>query len=93
MALALRLAAYELLRAESGDPVLLLDDVFAELDTARRQALANVAASAEQVLITAAVHEDIPRDWDAHKIEIGMTDDDTGRISQVQSNTEGEARE
>ena len=43
MALALRLAAYELLRADGGDPVLLLDDVFAELDTARRQALANVA--------------------------------------------------
>ena len=60
MALALRLAAYELLRADGGDPVLLLDDVFAELDTARRQALANVAASAEQVLVTAAVHEDIP---------------------------------
>ena len=60
----LRLAAYELLRAEGGDPVLLLDDVFAELDSARRQALANVAASAEQVLVTAAVHEDIPADWD-----------------------------
>ena len=45
MALALRLAAYELLRADGGDPVLLLDDVFAELDNARRQALANVAAS------------------------------------------------
>ncbi len=40
MALALRLAAYELLRAEGSDPVLLLDDVFAELDTARREALA-----------------------------------------------------
>ena len=67
MALALRLAAYELLRAEGGDPVLLLDDVFAELDTARRQALANVAASAEQVLVTAAVHEDVPQDWDASR--------------------------
>ena len=55
MALALRLAAYELLRAEGGDPVLLLDDVFAELDSARRRALAGVAASAEQVLVTAAV--------------------------------------
>jgi DNA replication and repair protein RecF len=42
-----------------------------------------VAATAEQVLITAAVHEDIPRDWDAKKIEIVMTDDDTGRISKV----------
>jgi DNA replication and repair protein RecF len=84
MALALRLAAYELLRAEGGDPVLLLDDVFAELDNARRQALANVAASAEQVLVTAAVNEDIPGDWDARRIEITMRDDDTGRVSEVQ---------
>jgi DNA replication and repair protein RecF len=85
MALALRLAAYELLRTEGGDPVLLLDDVFAELDNARRQALANVAASAEQVLVTAAVHDDIPPDWDARRIEITMRDDDTGRISMVQA--------
>jgi DNA replication and repair protein RecF len=84
MALALRLAAYELLRADGGDPVLLLDDVFAELDNARRQALANVAASAEQVLVTAAVHDDIPAGWDARRIEITMRDDDTGRISMVQ---------
>ena len=80
MALALRLAAYELLRAEGSDPVLLLDDVFAELDTARRRALVNVAASAEQVLVTAAVHDDVPLDWDVRRIEIGMRDDDTGRI-------------
>ncbi len=83
MAIALRLAAYELLRAESGDPVLLLDDVFAELDSARRQALANVAASAEQVLVTAAVHEDIPADWDVKRVEIVMRDDDAGRNSEV----------
>jgi DNA replication and repair protein RecF len=83
MTLALRLAAYELLRAEGGDPVLLLDDVFAELDSARRQALANVAASAEQVLVTAAVQEDIPGDWDAKRIEIVMRDDDAGRTSEV----------
>ena len=60
MALSLRLASYELLRSEGSDPVLLLDDVFAELDTSRRRALAAVAASAEQVLVTAAVAEDIP---------------------------------
>ncbi|HEX9832162.1 MAG TPA: DNA replication/repair protein RecF [Mycobacterium sp.] len=83
MALALRLAAYELLRADDGDPVLLLDDVFAELDSARRQALANVAASAEQVLVTAAVQDDIPQDWDAKRIEVVMRDDDAGRISEV----------
>ncbi|MBX7433743.1 DNA replication/repair protein RecF [Mycobacterium sp. Y57] len=84
MALALRLAAYELLRTE-GDPVLLLDDVFAELDSARRRALAQVADSAEQVLVTAAVAEDIPADWhDARRIDICMRDGDDGRISEVQ---------
>jgi DNA replication and repair protein RecF len=83
MALGLRLGAYELLRTDGSDPVLLLDDVFAELDTARRHALANVAASAEQVLVTAAVNEDVPVDWDARRIEITMHDEDTGRISEV----------
>ena len=61
-ALALRLGSYELLRAEWGDPVLLLDDVFAELDQRRRARLAEVAANAEQVLVTAAVDEDVPEE-------------------------------
>jgi DNA replication and repair protein RecF len=82
-ALSLRLAAYQLLRSEGSDPVLLLDDVFAELDVARRRALVEVAESAEQVLVTAAVAEDIPHDWDATRIMIGMRDDDAGRISEV----------
>lgn len=59
-ALALRLGSYELLRAEWGDPLLLLDDVFAELDQRRRARLAEVAVNAEQVLVTAAVDEDVP---------------------------------
>ncbi|MGQ0467137.1 MAG: DNA replication/repair protein RecF [Sporichthyaceae bacterium] len=62
-ALALRLASYELLRGEAGgstDPVLILDDVFAELDAGRRSRLAELVAGAEQVLITAAVAEDVP---------------------------------
>jgi DNA replication and repair protein RecF len=59
-ALALRLAAYELLRDGGDDPVLLLDDVFAELDTGRRERLAGVAAGAEQVIVTAAVPGDVP---------------------------------
>jgi DNA replication and repair protein RecF len=59
-ALALRLGGYELLRGDGVEPVLVLDDVFAELDRRRRAALAKVAASAEQVLITAAVAEDVP---------------------------------
>ena len=60
LALALRLAGYQLLRAGGEDPVLLLDDVFAELDSARRERLAELVASAEQVLVTAAVPEDVP---------------------------------
>jgi DNA replication and repair protein RecF len=59
-ALALRLASYDLLRAGGDDPILILDDVFAELDTQRRQRLAEMVADAEQVLVTAAVPADVP---------------------------------
>ncbi len=60
LALALRLASFDLLRTGREDPVLILDDVFAELDAGRRDRLAVLVAEAEQVLITAAVPEDIP---------------------------------
>src|SRR5689334_5007666 len=61
-ALGLKLAAYQLLRHDLGDdPVLLLDDVFAELDTGRRERLAAMVADCEQVLITAAVDADVPK--------------------------------
>jgi DNA replication and repair protein RecF len=59
-ALALRLASYDLLRADGDDPILILDDVFAELDTERRAQLAALVAGAEQVLVTAAVADDVP---------------------------------
>jgi len=59
-ALALRLASYDLLRADGDDPVLILDDVFAELDRGRRDQLAAIVGTAEQVLVTAAVAEDVP---------------------------------
>jgi DNA replication and repair protein RecF len=59
-ALALRLASYDLLRAEGDDPILVLDDVFAELDAGRRDQLAELVAGAEQVLVTAAVEADVP---------------------------------
>jgi DNA replication and repair protein RecF len=60
-ALGLKLAAYQLLRHDLGeDPVLILDDVFAELDTGRRERLAAMVADCEQVLITAAVDADVP---------------------------------
>ncbi|AGW40288.1 recombination protein F [Leifsonia xyli subsp. cynodontis DSM 46306] len=71
-ALALKLASAELLRRESvtGDPVLILDDVFAELDRARRRMLATAVAGYEQVLITAAVYEDVPAELAAHTVRI-----------------------
>ncbi len=59
-ALALRLASYDLLRAEGNEPVLVLDDVFAELDARRRERLAELVAHGEQVLVTAAVDDDVP---------------------------------
>ncbi|MBA2639581.1 MAG: DNA replication/repair protein RecF [Nocardioidaceae bacterium] len=60
LALSLRLGAYDLLRADGDDPVLVLDDVFAELDQDRRDRLARSVMSAEQVLVTAAVPADVP---------------------------------
>ena len=61
-ALGLRLASFQLLRQDLGDdPVLVLDDVFAELDAGRRQRLAGLVADCEQVLVTAAVADDVPR--------------------------------
>ena len=59
-ALSLRLASYDLLRSEGNEPVLVLDDVFAELDARRRERLAELVAPGEQVLVTAAVPEDVP---------------------------------
>ena len=60
LALALRLGAFQLLRDDAVEPVLVLDDVFAELDSTRRQRLAASVLSAEQVLVTAAVGADVP---------------------------------
>ena len=59
-ALALKLASYDLLRSDGDDPILILDDVFAELDAERRRQLAELVAGAEQVLVTAAVAADVP---------------------------------
>jgi DNA replication and repair protein RecF len=71
-ALSLRLASLELLKQESrlGDPILILDDVFAELDSIRREKLAQLVSGNEQVLITAAVIEDVPKILRANQINI-----------------------
>jgi DNA replication and repair protein RecF len=71
LALALKLATFALLRAEGEDPILILDDVFATLDAERRAALAAVARSAEQTLITAAVVDDVPPELRGVRVEVG----------------------
>jgi DNA replication and repair protein RecF len=71
LALALKLATFALLRADGEDPILILDDVFATLDAERRAALAAVARSAEQTLITAAVVDDVPAELRGVRVEVG----------------------
>lgn len=82
-ALALRLAVFSLLKREGTEPVLILDDVFAELDGKRRAALAELAAHAEQVLITAAVGADIPENLQATASihTVTAVDSEDGRVS------------
>ena len=70
LALALRLAAFQLLRSDGEDPVLLLDDVFAELDSSRRNRLAELVLDADQVLVTAAVPDDVPAGLSGARFEV-----------------------
>ena len=71
-ALALKLASADLIRkdARAGDPVLILDDVFAELDSTRRSRLASLISHNEQVIITAAVAEDVPSELNATRFNV-----------------------
>jgi DNA replication and repair protein RecF len=81
VALALRLGSYELLRADyplGAEPILVLDDVFAELDTDRREQLALVAAKAEQAVVTAAVPSDVPEQLLGARYDI-----DNGEVRRV----------
>ena len=77
-ALALRLAAYDLLRSDGGEPVLILDDVFAELDDIRRAQLAELVAPAEQVLVTAAFAGDVPAALSGARYDV-----EGGRVTRV----------
>lgn len=84
-ALALRLGSYFLLKEHGPDPILILDDVFAELDRHRREALIDIATEAEQVLITSAVGEELPQSLldvsDLTQYTVTMVDSPRGRIS------------
>jgi DNA replication and repair protein RecF len=79
-ALSLKLASLEILKAESklGDPILILDDVFAELDRDRREKLSDLVQQNEQVLITAAVIEDVPENLLARKFQV-----ESGKVSHA----------
>lgn len=93
-ALSLRLAAYLLLREEGPDPILVLDDVFAELDRHRREALVEIATQAEQVLITSAVGEELPAGLDdvaalsTHVVSV--EDTDAGRSSVLDADADAD---
>src|ERR1035438_7767820 len=72
MALALRLAGYELLRADGDDPVLILDDVFAELDSGRRERLAGLVGGAEQVLVTSGEVRTVAASRENHTCDLTL---------------------
>lgn len=81
VALGLKLAAYQLLRRDLGeDPVLVLDDVFAELDVERRERLADLVADCEQVLVTAAVGADVPERLRASGTTYAVTLGEAARV-------------
>ncbi|QDQ96016.1 DNA replication/repair protein RecF [Tomitella fengzijianii] len=83
-ALAMRLSAFQLLRQDGTEPILILDDVFAELDRRRRNALAAVARQTEQVLVTAAVAEDVPDELRGRRYVVSIRDrGDLGRTSTI----------
>ena len=84
-ALALKLASFDLLRADGVEPVLILDDVFAELDQMRRERLAGMVAEAEQVLITAAVAADVPAALGGRRFQVGG-----GEVKEIDEASEGE---
>lgn len=70
-ALALRLASFQLLRRDGIEPVLVLDDVFSELDATRRDRLADCVIDADQVLVTAAVAQDVPVQLAGARFRVG----------------------
>ena len=96
LALALRMAAYDVLVADDPDPdarpVLILDDVFAELDAARRRRLAALVHRAEQVIVTAAALEDVPEELTAHRVLIRQDAEGSEAVAAA-APVEGDIRE
>ncbi len=88
MCLSLRLASYYVMlddaRTGGSAPILILDDVFAELDVQRRRKLAAIVSGAEQVLVTAAVDADIPEELSGRRVKVvpGGIDEPESRIDR-----------
>lgn len=79
-ALMLRLAELELLRLDGDYPVLILDDVFAELDSSRRQGLIEQMTKVEQVLVTVANGTDLPESLEAHHFRVSRDEEGFSRV-------------
>ncbi|MGO3796352.1 MAG: DNA replication/repair protein RecF [Pauljensenia sp.] len=79
VALSLRLGAFAVLEEDGEEPILVLDDVFAELDAERRRGLAEMVSGADQVLVTAAVAEDVPESLQGHRLVV-RTDEQEGSV-------------
>jgi DNA replication and repair protein RecF len=93
VALAARLAAFSVLEDQGEEPILILDDVFSELDTARRRGLAEMVAGADQVLVTAAVAEDVPETLRGHRLDVSWEAGSGSVVSSqrdVRADVEGE---
>lgn len=85
VALSLRLGEFHLLRDIDDDaPILILDDVYAELDATRRQTLEDIMNQAEQVIVTAAVKDDIPADLTAYFYHVELQENEEGqKVSSI----------
>ena len=79
LAVALKLGSFGLLRSDGVEPVLILDDVFAELDTSRRDRLGTIVAGADQVIVTAAVTRDVPDSLTGRRYRVA-----DGRVEELQ---------
>lgn len=88
VALALRLAAFAVLEEGGEEPILVLDDVFSELDAGRRDGLARMVAGADQVLVTAAVEEDVPALLQGRRLVV-RSDPDRGTVVEGSDNGGG----
>ncbi len=87
LALALKLATYDVVSEVGDRPVVLLDDVFAELDDRRRQRLAAACSTWDQVLVTAAVEADVP--LEGRRIHVRLVDGDSHVVEGLEGGSAG----